>query len=243
MTLLKTLPILLLAISLNSQAAIQPDRTRIIFNASDKASSLKLENQSKQLPYLAYSWIENEKGKKDDTFLVALPPIQRLNPGAVSQVRIVKQDKTRSLPLDRESLFFFNVREIPPAPENKGDNAIVQMALQSQLKLFWRPAALKKKPGTEVEHQLKISQQGNALLINNPTAYYITLAFFGKDIKSQLSGFSSQMLSPFSSAKLNAGSYSGNTFVLGYMDDYGGLRMLNVKCHGQCQLTVPEAKK
>lgn len=60
----------------------------------------------------------------------------------------------------------------------------MQMALQSQLKLFWRPAALKKKPGTEVEHQLKISQQGNALLVNNPTAYYITLAFLAKTSKA-----------------------------------------------------------
>ncbi|MDM9276129.1 fimbria/pilus periplasmic chaperone, partial [Citrobacter koseri] len=97
MALFKGLPIVLLALSLTSQAAIQPDRTRIIFNGNDKASSLKIENQSKQLPYLAYSWIEDEKGNKDDSFLVALPPIQRLNPGAISQVRIVKQDKARSL--------------------------------------------------------------------------------------------------------------------------------------------------
>lgn len=214
MTLFKKLPIVLLALSLTSQAAIQPDRTRIIFNGNEKASSLKIENQSKQLPYLAYSWIEDEKGNKDDTFLVALPPIQRLNPSAISQVRIVKQDKARSLPQDRETLFYFNVREIPPAPENKGSNAIVQMALQSRLKLFWRPAALKKKPGTEVELQLKVSQQGNTLLVNNPTAYYITLAFFGKDSKSQLSGFSSKMIAPFSSVTLNAGGYNGNAFAL-----------------------------
>lgn len=184
MTLFKGLTIVLLALSLTCQAAIQPDRTRIIFNGNEKASSLKLENQSKQLPYLAYSWIEDEKGNKDDTFLVALPPIQRLNPGAISQVRIVKQDKARSLPQDRESLFYFNVREIPPEPENKGNNAVVQMALQSRMKLFWRPAALKKKPGVEVEHQLKISQQGNTLLVNNPTAYYITLAFLAKTAKA-----------------------------------------------------------
>lgn len=236
------MPIVLLALSLTSQAAIQPDRTRIIFNGNEKASSLKIENQSKQLPYLAYSWIEDEKGNKDDTFLVALPPIQRLNPSAISQVRIVKQDKARSLPQDREMLFYFNVREIPPAPENKGSNAIVQMALQSRLKLFWRPAALKKKPGTEVELQLKVSQQEIRcwLIILPPT----TLRWlFGKDSKSQLSGFSSKMIAPFSSVTLNAGGYNGNAFALGYMDDYGGLRMLNVKCHGQCDLIVPEARK
>lgn len=159
MTLFKKLPIVLLALSLTSQAAIQPDRTRIIFNGNEKASSLKIENQSKQLPYLAYSWIEDEKGNKDDTFLVALPPIQRLNPSAISQVRIVKQDKARSLPQDRETLFYFNVREIPPAPENKGSNAIVQMALQSRLKLFWRPAALKKSRVLKLNFSSKLANR------------------------------------------------------------------------------------
>ncbi len=125
MTLFKKLPIVLLALSLTSQAAIQPDRTRIIFNGNEKASSLKIENQSKQLPYLAYSWIEDEKGNKDDTFLVALPPIQRLNPSAISQVRIVKQDKARSLPQDRETLFWMNVKAIPSMDKSKlSDNTV-----------------------------------------------------------------------------------------------------------------------
>ena len=38
--------------------AIIPDRTRIIMNESDKGEALKLTNQSKKLPYLAQTWIE-----------------------------------------------------------------------------------------------------------------------------------------------------------------------------------------
>jgi P pilus assembly protein, chaperone PapD len=243
MTIIKAIPYLFMAASLYSQAAIQPDRTRIIFNSDDKASSLKLENQSKRQPYLAYSWIEDEKGTKNEDYFVALPPIQRLEPAALSQVRIVKQAKASALPTDRESLFYFNVREIPPVPENSGNNAIVQMAVQSRLKMFWRPAALKKKPGAEVEHSITAQQQGSSLLIHNPTGYYITLAYFGKDDKSVFPGYSSTMISPFASTTLNAGSYTGTAFSLGYMDDYGGLRMLNVRCQGQCTLSVPEPKK
>ena len=94
MTFMKGLPLLLLVASLCSHAALQPDRTRIVFNANDKATSLRVDNRSDKLPYLAYSWLENEKGEKSDDLLVALPPIQRLEPKATTQVRIVKQAST-----------------------------------------------------------------------------------------------------------------------------------------------------
>lgn len=119
MTFMKGLPLLLLVASLCSHAALQPDRTRIVFNANDKATSLRVDNRSDKLPYLAYSWLENEKGEKSDDLLVALPPIQRLEPKATTQVRIVKQASTAKLPGDRETLFFYNIREVPPAPEKK----------------------------------------------------------------------------------------------------------------------------
>ena len=204
MTFIKGLPLMLLTISLGCNAAVQPDRTRIVFNANDKATSLRIENQSDKLPYLAYSWIENEKGEKSDALLVALPPIQRLEPKATSQVRVVKQASTTQLPGDRETLFFYNMREIPPAPDKSSDHAILQVAIQSRIKLFWRPAALRKKAGEKVELQLQVSQQGNQLTLKN--------------------------------------RYSGSQFYLGYMDDYGALRMTTLNCSGQCRLQAVEAK-
>ncbi|EKL0393183.1 molecular chaperone, partial [Shigella boydii] len=57
MTFMKGLPLLLLVASLCSHAALQPDRTRIVFNANDKATSLRVDNRSDKLPYLAYSWL------------------------------------------------------------------------------------------------------------------------------------------------------------------------------------------
>lgn len=68
MTFMKGLPLLLLIASLCSYAALQPDRTRIVFNANDKATSLRVDNRSDKLPYLAYSWLENEKGRKATIF-------------------------------------------------------------------------------------------------------------------------------------------------------------------------------
>ncbi|MCF6577697.1 molecular chaperone [Escherichia coli] len=243
MTFMKGLPLLLLVASLCSHAALQPDRTRIVFNAHDKATSLRVDNRSDKLPYLAYSWLENEKGEKSDDLLVALPPIQRLEPKATTQVRIVKQASTTKLPGDRETLFFYNMREIPPAPEKNSDHAVLQVAIQSRIKVFWRPAALRKKAGEKVELQLQVSQQGNQLTLKNPTAYYLTIAYLGRNEKGVLPGFKTVMVAPFSTVNTNTGNYSGSQFYLGYMDDYGALRMTTLNCSGQCHLQAVEAKK
>lgn len=60
-----TLALLLSAASLSAQASVTPDRTRLIFNESDKSISVTLRNNDPKLPYLAQSWIEDEKGNKD----------------------------------------------------------------------------------------------------------------------------------------------------------------------------------
>lgn len=60
-----TLALLLSATSLSALASVTPDRTRLIFNESDKSISVTLRNNDPKLPYLAQSWIEDEKGNKD----------------------------------------------------------------------------------------------------------------------------------------------------------------------------------
>ncbi|EEC7127103.1 molecular chaperone [Salmonella enterica subsp. diarizonae] len=67
---------------MTAHAAVNIDRTRLVFNERDKAVSLKIENESKKLPYLAYAWVTDSQGQKNDDFFIALPPIQRLEPGA-----------------------------------------------------------------------------------------------------------------------------------------------------------------
>lgn len=76
---------------------------------------------------------------------MALPPIQRIEAGSASQVRIVKQAATSQLPKDRESLFYFNLREVPPKSTSASDErSVMQVAMQSRIKLFWRPKAITK---------------------------------------------------------------------------------------------------
>ena len=212
LTLLKSLCLMLVGTAFTTHAAVNLDRTRIVFPESDKASSLKIENQSKALPYLA-------------------------------QVRIVKQAATSQLPKDRESLFYFNLREVPPKSTSASDErSVMQVAMQSRIKLFWRPKAITKKPGEQAEMRMEVSATANGLTIHNPTPYYITLAWLSKNARTMLPGFDSLMLAPFATATTSTGDYHGNYYSIGYIDDYGALKKVDVQCAGTAQCSLTERK-
>ncbi|EYH82580.1 putative fimbrial chaperone protein StfD [Salmonella enterica subsp. enterica serovar Heidelberg str. N4496] len=101
----------------SAQAAIAPDRTRLVFRGEDKSISVDLKNANSKLPYLAQSWVEDEKGVKITSPLIVVPPVQRIEPSAIGQVKIQGMPALASLPKDRETLFYYNVREIPPQSE------------------------------------------------------------------------------------------------------------------------------
>lgn len=70
---------LLTTASLTAHASVTPDRTRLVFNESDKSISVTLRNNNEKLPYLAQSWLEDEKGNKIISPLAVLPPVQRID--------------------------------------------------------------------------------------------------------------------------------------------------------------------
>lgn len=84
-----------------SQAAIALDRTRVIFDGGQQSVSLSVSNQNKQLPYLAQGWLEDEQGNKIQSPLTVLPPVQRIEPGKPSQVKIQALPAAKQLPQDR----------------------------------------------------------------------------------------------------------------------------------------------
>ncbi|HEG2017741.1 TPA: fimbria/pilus periplasmic chaperone, partial [Escherichia coli] len=142
--LITTGMICLLGICNFAQATVSPDRTRIIFNASNKSATVRLTNQSKIDPYLAQSWIEDASGKKTRGYISTLPPMERIEPDEQVQIRLMALASLNNLPQDRETLFYYNVREIPPRTKEQN---VMQIAMQSRLKLFWRPKAIELKEG------------------------------------------------------------------------------------------------
>ncbi|UKJ20737.1 molecular chaperone [Enterobacter mori] len=220
--------ICLLGACSSAYATVSPDRTRIIFNASAKSVSVRLTNQSKTDPYLAQSWIEDKAGKKTREFISPIPPLLRIEPDEQAQVRLMAQQKLSQLPADRESLFYYNMREIPPKAEQKN---VMQIAMQSRLKLFWRPKAIELKEGQFVPlDKVAISRSTEGLQLKNASPYYITVGYIGLNGKTLLPGAESVMVEPFGQASQTLRNLPAE-FQIGYVGDYGGLEMFKVSCN------------
>ncbi|MEJ4043411.1 fimbria/pilus periplasmic chaperone [Erwinia sp. SLM-02] len=227
-------------VSTGAQAAIALDRTRVIVDAGNPSVSLAVANENPRLPYLAQAWIEDERHNKVTTPLITLPPVQRIEPGEKSQLKIQVLPAINLLAQDKETLFYFNLREIPPRSDKPNT---LQIALQTRIKLFFRPAALKISPSgyqSPVQKQLTLTREGERYRLNNPTGYYVTIVeasglVGGPPIK----GFESVMVAPRAGERLSASvAQLGNTPVLKYINDFGGRSTLTFHCESAtCRVT------
>lgn len=229
----KALLVSLLGFSFTSHAAITLDRTRTIFNGSDKSITIVVSNKNKKLPYLAQAWIENENSEKITSPFIIVPPLQRLEPEQSSQVRIEALSQIKNLPQDRESLFYFNLREIPPKSSKPN---VLQIALQSKIKLFYRPSSLILTPNQLMnqpwQEDLVLLKNGKNIIAKNPTPYFTTIVSAGKSKNTpDIKDFQAVMIPPLGEKSLNVDIDSlGNTPVLTYVNDYGGRKQMKFQC-------------
>ncbi|QJW53196.1 putative fimbrial chaperone YfcS [Serratia plymuthica] len=228
-----------------AQAAIALDRTRVIFDGDQNSVSLNISNQNKQLPYLAQAWLEDGEGNKVQSPLVVLPPVQRVEPGKPSQVKIQALPAAKQLPQDRETLYYFNLREIPPKSDKPNT---LQIALQTRIKLFYRPSAItptQAEMATPWQEKLTLSKQGDKYQVNNPTPYYITIVDAGSKKGAEgVKGFEPLMVPPKGNASLGVSAAAlGGAPVLTYINDYGGRPQLTFNCSGSACQVVPEKNK
>ncbi|EUD08999.1 molecular chaperone [Providencia alcalifaciens] len=223
----KAILVTLCTYSVLSYSAVSLDRTRAVFNGSDKSMTMNISNDNTQLPYLAQAWLENSKQEKITAGpLVITPPVQRLEPGAKSMVRISTTPDISKLPQDRESLFYFSLREIPPKSEKPN---VLQIALQTKIKLFYRPKAIEAKPDDVWQKELILTKINGGYRIENPTPYYITIiGLAGSEKESKQGKFESIMVSPKSSEEIKSPSFS--TPWVTYINDYGGRPSILFKC-------------
>lgn len=231
----------------SAQAAISLDRTRVVFPGNEKSVSLTVRNQNPELPYLAQGWLEDAMGNKleGNSAFTVLPPVQRVEPKGQTQVKIQATPGASMLPQDRESLFFFNLREIPPKSDKSN---VLQIALQTRIKMFYRPAALAeaaaRQQATPYQEQLTLSKNGDQYTVNNPTPYFVTL--IGASARKEgevVKGFEPAMVPPKGSVKLGGSAAAlGATPVLVYVNDYGGQPALTFRCGGD-SCKVDESKR
>lgn len=236
-----TCGLLLAAVVHSAWAGVALDRTRLIITGNDRSVSASLTNTSPSTPFLAQSWVEDASGAKVTSPLMVLPPLQRINGGQKGIARVTKTSGITSLPQDRESLFYLNVREIPPKPDKPN---VLQLAMQSRIKLFYRPSAIvPPEPGTVGQNQLVFHKNGSQWSVDNPTPYFITVIGLSRKTEAEGSGrltnFPGMMVAPKSSQKFKVTDAGIGQFVMMYVNDFGGHPELRYRCTGDICRALP----
>lgn len=217
---MKAIPMALLATLLVSASAAQAGviigGTRLIYDGSKKESSLSVNNPDK-VPYLIQTWVDTTNGGAEKAPFMVTPPLFRLDGGQQNVLRIVRAGG--SLPSDKESLYWMNIKSIPSASKDASQNTL-QIAVKTRIKLIYRPQGLKDKP-EDVTDKLSWRFSGNSLQVTNPTPFYMNfqeVKVAGKDLKDVTYVAPGGTASFALPAGVSAGSVSWKL-----ISDYGGV--------------------
>ncbi|HFH2546611.1 TPA: molecular chaperone [Klebsiella aerogenes] len=167
--------------TLSAQAGIIASATRVIFNEGDTEKTLMLLNAN-SYPIVAQTWVDkgdvNVSPELSRAPFVPLPSVFSLQPSSLQGLRIVFTGTT--LPEDRESVFWLNLYEIPPSQPNTPPlTTRVTLAMNTQMKIFYRPKVLKGKEEQAAENiafSLKKTPGGILLSCINHSPFYLSFA-------------------------------------------------------------------
>jgi chaperone protein EcpD len=170
---------------LPSRADVVVSGTRVVYPGQAREVTVQLTNNG-ATPSLVQAWLDGGNPKvspdKSDAPFVLTPPIFRIDPHKGQTLRLMYTGSP--LPQDRESVFWLNVLEVPPAPGSEAGKNYLQLAFRSRLKVFFRPPKL---PGRANDAPDKLrwrvvpapDGRGYALECDNPTPYHVSFSRIG----------------------------------------------------------------
>ncbi|OQS38008.1 hypothetical protein B0T40_07670 [Chromobacterium haemolyticum] len=212
-------------------ASVVLNNTRIVYPGQARESSIQLRNED-SIPNVVQVWLDagevDSAPERATAPFAAMPSVFRMEPKAGQTVRLVFDGS--ELPQDRESVYYFNMLQIPSVNGEFSEQNQMMVMLRSRLKLFYRPTGIQGKV-EQAPSQLRFSlqRQGRAwrLVADNPSGYYLSL--IGGEVVSGEKAhiFSADMLAPFSRANWPVPGLtqtSGPLLVrFKHVNDYGGV--------------------
>lgn len=169
-----------------SDAEVVITGTRVIYPGAQHEVSVQLTNKGKR-PALVQVWVDDgapdAKPTESTAPFVLTPPLARMEAGKGQVIRIMHAPAQMQMPADRESLYWFNMLEIPPKANPEEGQNLMQYAVKTRIKLIYRPKGL---PGNAIDAPGKVTwsladSQGSDLVVkaHNPTPYYVNFASLG----------------------------------------------------------------
>ena len=202
---------ILLMLPASVLASVVINGTRIVFPSNERETTVRLTNEG-EAPGLVQTWLDDGDENADPESIkvpfVLTPPLARIDPGKGQSIRML-YDGT-PLSQDRESLYWFNVLEIPPKPNGEAaERNYMQIALRTRIKVFFRPAALNSQTLLDDAHKQldwSLSHHGGANLLrfDNPTPYHLSVikaVLLNADGKEVAVGDEGKMAAPYGHAQ------------------------------------------
>lgn len=179
-----------------AQASVVVGGTRLVFDGTKNNAVITVENkdQNSNIVQSRLSVVDAASPAKD-AFIIT-PPLFRLKAGEKGFVRVVRSGK--KLPDDRESMFWLNIKGIP-ATEYVPDKNVVQFAINSKIKLIYRPAALKGNTPEAYAEKLQWGKEGTSVTVKNNSPLYMNFSQVSLNGKN-ISG--AWFAAPFSTLKI-----------------------------------------
>lgn len=152
------------------QSRIVPWQDKIPYVNNDESIDNRINSSTEQ------NLVQKKAIEKPVPFIV-IPPLVRFEPNddITLKIKLINND----LPQDRESIFTLSLKAIPSQTvqdnSTEGKPSSMFLALQNNLKFFYRPESIIHMDDDEKSMALQFSLQNNQLIITNPTPYYITL--------------------------------------------------------------------
>ncbi|SPY96580.1 fimbrial chaperone [Proteus mirabilis] len=218
---IKLLFLMLLTLCVINQAyaAVSLGATRVIYFAGEKQVKLPVINNDEKR-YLIQSWIENSEGKKDNSFVIT-PPLFSMQGKKENTLRIIDATNNK-LPKDRETLFWLSVKSIPAVEKSLANENMLQLAIISKIKFFYRPKDLIISPDENYK-KLQFKRNNDTLIIKNPTPYFITmteLELGGKKLENT-------MVPPFEDKSISIPTSAYGKLSFQTINDYGAITPKN----------------
>lgn len=199
-------------------AALVLNTTRLIYDEGKTEVSIKVTN-SQNSPILVQSWVSGEVNAKKVNAFIVTPPIFRLEGLSSNQIRI---SKIKHLPDDRESLFWLNVKGIPPTEQNSDSK--LSFAINTQIKLIYRPKSLTDSASIDSAYtKLIFNLKNDELVATNNTGYYVNL----NEVKLGNKILHYKTIAPFSSAIWNVKDNNSKELSWSVLNDLGNVSKIS----------------
>lgn len=151
----------------SAMASLVTDQTRYIFRGDKDALTVMVSNTDKAHIFGGQAWVDNIVEKDTRPTFVVTPSFFKVKPDGQQTLRIIMASD--HLPKDKESVYWLNLQDIPPALEGSG----IAVALRTKLKLFYRPKTLLDgREGAEEGISLQSRPDGRTMLVNSTPYIY-----------------------------------------------------------------------